>query len=128
MNRHKAWFIKSGEKVRIFRDEWVQSGVRLWNLHPNMQDIYVQALLKEDLSGWDGVKLAALLSRDEVKEVKATQFNQHLGQDEPFWPYTKDGGYSVKTGYHLALNDLKGSSISSSSNGEGEFWQAGMES
>lgn len=115
LNKHKAWFIKTGEKVKIFKDKWLQSCVRLGRHIDSVQDLSVNILMKENQIEWDIPKLTELLTVDEVREVLATQINHHLPQDEPYWPYTKDGNYSVKTGYHVAFNDLRGTDRASSS-------------
>lgn len=68
-----------------------------------------------------------------VRTAMATQINNQLHCDEPIWPYTKDGKYTVKTGYHLAYNDMSGhhrSSTSTSQNGRGLWtliWNAGVQ-
>lgn len=60
-------------------------------------------------------KICNLLPREYVRTVLATQINHHLLQDTPYWPHTKDGKYSVKTGYHTAVSDLNDPSNPSSS-------------
>lgn len=125
LNKHKAWMIKSGEKVKICGDQWTQSGQRIWGLQSHDHDLTVSNLLKDDLTGWDELKLSSLLSRDDAREVRATQINVFLDQDSPIWPFTKDGGYSVKTGYHVTAGDIYGADRASSSvpNGDDSMWR-----
>lgn len=115
INMHKGWLIKDGVKARVFNDKWIQDGSRVWSDSNSLIQLPVSYLLTDDGRDWDVRKLVEILPREVTRKVAATQINHHLPYDTPMWPFTKNGVYTVKTGYHLAWNDLKGASLPSSS-------------
>lgn len=88
INKHKAWHIKDGSKVRVCGDRWLHCGDRIW-MHDNIiQDSVVSVLLTEESAGegWDLSKLDHFLPRDVARKVLATPIYSHLSEDTAYWP------------------------------------------
>lgn len=126
LNKHKAWKIKNGEKVKVYSDKWLRSGDRMWSSSSQDLSLTVNCLLKNEGTEWHERKISYMLSKENARKVFATPINHYLSQDAPFWPFTKEGSYSVKTGYHMAFNDTKGwaQPSSSATNSKSSLWKS----
>lgn len=125
INRHKAWHIKDGRKVKVCGDIWIHCGERIWWHDENIQDSSVSVLLTNLGDNWDLNKVDQMLPREVARKVLATPIHSHIPEDTAFWPYTKDGWYDVKTGYRLAKVDVgeAGCNTNSSSNSNVNLWK-----
>ena len=52
---------------------------------------------------------------DEAATIKAIPLSLFDQMDPPFWPYTRDGVFSVKSGYHH-LMELKETKLNGATN------------
>ena len=122
INRHKAWLIKDGVNTRIYADQWLRSGHRLWQLPGGGDDMRVAHLMKDDEQRWDEVKISSMFPEEVGRRVKATPIHDFLVQDTPIWPFTRDGCYSVKTGYHIIASELLNPHRPSPSSPDSQAW------
>lgn len=104
INRHKAWLIKDGADVNIATDRWLVTGERILGNDIIQQDTRVAELMTSH--AWNVRKVFHLFPRDMARSILATPINPQILHDDVFWPHARDGKYSVKTGYKIALQDF----------------------
>ena len=69
-------------------------------------------ILDKGVGEWK-LKLKAFenwLTKEEQKAIKEIPICRQEGRDILLWPYTKNGEYTVKSGYHKAREGMKSSS------------------
>ncbi|XP_074299115.1 uncharacterized protein LOC141630143 [Silene latifolia] len=99
------------------------SGLNAWNAKwvngntPEPQDrllgsdflclgsLQVRDLWNRDLS-WNAPLVCALFKEQDVRRILASTICKSRKQDGVFWPFTNDGGYSVKSGYGIAFREF----------------------
>ncbi|KAK6151721.1 hypothetical protein DH2020_014356 [Rehmannia glutinosa] len=84
---------------------------RVW---PN--DLRICELIHEDYAGWNVAKLRDVQS-NEVEAILSIPLVSNARKDKIMWHYTKNGIYSVKTGYRVAKQAQGLSCDSTSSSG-----------
>lgn len=90
-----------------------------------MKHTVVNCLIATDEASWDKRKVVQELPRDYARMTLATPINPLIPCDTPFWPYSRDGKYTVKTGYKLAHLDVgdDSSNDNSSSQPANPIWK-----
>lgn len=102
INKGLCWLIGKGN-IKAYVDKWIPC-------HPPRAATNVnenQNLMVKDLwtnKQWDGDKLNGLTNKD-VNEIRKIYIPQHPREDKLIWHYTKDGNYTVKSGYWLTSQD-----------------------
>lgn len=99
--RHGLWQIGDGSDVRIFTDSWIDKEHVLRNQPDLEMDATVNTLINQNQRSWDVQKIPRYFPRNIAAKIIATPL---LPEGEPnilIWPYTKNGQYEVKTGYHV---------------------------
>lgn len=66
----------------------------------------VSGLMKPSTPVWNAEKLQACIHPHDIQIIKRIRPRLTAGPDTPTWIYTKDGQYSVKSGYHQLTKDL----------------------
>ncbi|XP_050234884.1 uncharacterized protein LOC126683065 [Mercurialis annua] len=64
---------------------------------------------------WDEEKLNTCFSHDDISNILKIPMSRNLPPNKLFWTLTKNGFYSVKSGYHQACKSLSRNQTSSSS-------------
>lgn len=130
VDKHKVWMVKNGENITAFEDKWLCNGEKIWATDAACNILKVKDLLEDNGRTWSTRKLAQHLPNHYAKLALSTPICNHLDSDTPIWPHTRSGSYSVKTGYHIALDDVVFRNEGSPSNSDGnkaiwkEVWGA----
>ncbi|KAF7826008.1 vestitone reductase-like isoform X1 [Senna tora] len=96
--------IGSGENISVWFDRWLCSKEKIWPVGNAQQDLKVKDLFKEGTRNWDETKIIQLVGPNVARLIFATPIRES-GSDMRVWPFTTDGNYSVKTGYHCSISD-----------------------
>lgn len=125
LNKHKAWHIRNGRKVKVCGDKWLHSGDRIWINDEEVQQANVSVLLTADEDNWNTAKVNDLLPSETASKILATHIHTQLADDTAFWPYSGDGAYTLKSGYKITQFDVgDGRSIDNpSTNPENSLWK-----
>ena len=128
LHRGVRWRVGNGEKVTV-AEPWVPKPHSfkpvLRNLDPNTQ---VCELMTKDRHGWNLDVLAAWVVSEDVELIRSIPFSRQGCEDKRIWHYTKNGVYTVRSSYHVAMEMLKNGEfgrkggMSSSLDRLGETW------
>ncbi|KAK2651386.1 hypothetical protein Ddye_011242 [Dipteronia dyeriana] len=99
-----TWKVGDGNKIKVFKDPCLSRPSSFRPVTPDLGiDLWVADLLDRYRIGWDLAKLhqhLLLIDREVVLSIPVSRLG---GQDTLSWHYDKNGCYSVKSGYPLAL-------------------------
>jgi hypothetical protein len=122
-----VWRIGNGESIKIADDNWIpRSRVQrpLGRLQEECPERVCDFIIDEG-SAWDVEKVMAHFVPLDVTDILRTPVGRAGTTDFLAWNFTKNGVFSVKTAYHLALQKKKaarGASESSSSCDDHKGW------
>lgn len=109
LNTGLIWSIGNGQNINVWRDPWISDGGNPYVISEHGGDqnnLMVRDLLREDYSGWDVDTVQALFSLEEAGRILKLPLRRLQGPDRLVWSFTKNGIYSVKTGYmQIVEND-----------------------
>ncbi|KAF7817649.1 uncharacterized protein G2W53_031618 [Senna tora] len=123
IKKHVAWLVGSGENINMWFDRWICSNENIWPVGNAQLDLKVKDLIIEGERRWDETKVMQLVNSNVARLIFATPIKE-AGPDKMVWPFTVDGSYSVKTGYHCAIKDVTSLEEGSSSSGseDAKIW------
>ncbi|MCH95897.1 ribonuclease H protein, partial [Trifolium medium] len=101
--------IGSGDNVRVMYDPWLRGSDNRWVSSPQsagVYQLYVKDLLLDNYKAWDIAKVRNLFSGDAVERILATPLMGSVKEDKVVWEEERNGCYSVKTGYKLAMRHI----------------------
>ena len=105
--RHK---IHSGYEVKVWEDPWIPTiPARPARpvapaLHSNMR---VSDLINQQSKEWGVVLLEDYVASEDIHFIRSLAISSAHRRDTFCWNYTKNGQYTVKSGYWIARNLLK---------------------
>ncbi|KAM1795771.1 hypothetical protein ACFX11_036078 [Malus domestica] len=101
------WRVGNGETVRV-ADPWVPKPHSfkpvLRSLDPNTR---VCELMTVDRQGWNLEALERGVAPEDMVLIRAIPFSRYGCADKRIWHYTKTGVYTVRSGYHVAMDMMK---------------------
>ncbi|GAU26476.1 hypothetical protein TSUD_294450 [Trifolium subterraneum] len=106
------WRIGSGENIRVMHDPWLRGKVSKWVSSPQPAGVYqlsVRDLLHENYKAWNIAKVRNLFSGDVAERILETPLVNSVREDKVVWEEERNGCYSVKSGYKLAMRYIIGS-------------------
>lgn len=116
-----AWKIGNGDRVKCYKDRWI--GVTnptcpKEKIGRDTSLTKVADFIDWDLGGWNVQKIRECFTEEDVKEILKIPLMRNGDQDESFWRGTKQGKYSVKSAYKIAIELFSkcGRNLASSSN------------
>ncbi|GAU36186.1 hypothetical protein TSUD_274640 [Trifolium subterraneum] len=106
------WRIGSGVNIRVMHDPWLRGSANRWVPSPQPAGVYqlsVRDLLHEKYKAWNIVKVRNLFSKDVAEKILETPLVSSVREDKVVWEEERNGCYSVKSGYKLAMRYIIGS-------------------
>lgn len=73
-------------------------------MDPNLNMLTFHDLMASDVKRWDVHMLHALFNNETVTSILETPILNDVHDDKSVWKFTKDGHYSVKSGYILFMD------------------------
>ena len=64
-------------------------------------------LIDQDLHWWRRDLMSTIFHREDVDAICRIPLSRRQVVDSIFWMHTRNGGYSVRSGYHVAREVLK---------------------
>ncbi|XP_048622886.1 uncharacterized protein LOC106383217 [Brassica napus] len=102
--------IHSGYEIKVWEDQWIPTiPARPATpvapvMHPNMR---VSDLINQELKEWDVGLLENYVHPDDIPLIRSMAISSTHRRDTFCWNYTKNGQYTVKSGYWVARNLMK---------------------
>jgi hypothetical protein len=122
-----VWRIGNGQKVRIWRDSWIPRGDRKISSNPtNSRLRRVADLINQNDHTWKEDIVRKNFMPHDAEEVLRIRLPSSDTEDFVSWPSEKNGVFSVRSAYRLALDeklDIQTNS-SNSKDGERKLWNA----
>ncbi|GAU43245.1 hypothetical protein TSUD_241360 [Trifolium subterraneum] len=106
------WRIGSGDNICVMHDPWLRGSANRWVPLPQPAGVYqlsVRDLLHEDYKAWNIAKVRNLFSNDVAEKILETPLVRSVREDKVVWEEERNGCYSVKSGYKLAMRYIIGS-------------------
>lgn len=104
LSQGTKWIIGNGKHVRAWEDKWLNETqpkpARCINegISP---DLRVSEFMIPETATWDNTKLTQLVNSKDIPKIQLIKPSISGVEDQITWSYTKDGVYSVKSGYHF---------------------------
>ena len=101
------WRIGSGDSVDARTEHWMPRSSGFTVREPNLIPVGMKvADLKLPGGDWNILLLQEVLVEEVVEEVMKIPCISPSATDEMCWNFTKDGEYTVKSGYRVACDAL----------------------
>ena len=101
--------VHSGYEINVWQDPWTPStparpaGPRVPVVNPKM---LVSSLMNSESKEWDARILAQYVEQEDIQLIMSLAISPTHRRDSFYWSYTKNGQYTVKSGYWVATNIL----------------------
>ncbi|XP_021834215.1 uncharacterized protein LOC110774005 [Prunus avium] len=110
MSDGAIWQIGNGLKVKIWSDNWLHHNSIL-RPKPIITDsgsipTFVNELIDRDLRDWNLAGISNVIEPSVAKLIRAIPLCNLTREDSLIWPWNKDGTFSVRSGYHWAMDNL----------------------
>jgi ribonuclease HI len=120
--------IGNGENTQILRDQWIprETGLKITCLKKNTRKRWVNQLINQETVDWNVPLLKELFQDHDVEAILKIKIPSSNTQDCIAWHLEKNGIFTVKSAYKLAVrlsqqNRIEGSS-SSGFDGDRNLW------
>jgi len=101
--------VHSGYEINVWQDPWIPSTParaarpRVLVVNPKM---LVSSLMNSESKEWDARILAQYVEQEDIQLIMSLAISPTHRKDSFCWSYTKNGQYTVKSGYWVAINIL----------------------
>jgi hypothetical protein len=123
-----VWQIGDGKSINIWEDRWInpKAGSFMWSKKPDNSPLQrVSDLIDEETKCWKEHVINQNFYPMEATQIFAIPLTNTNSEDIISWYGTKDGNYSVKSGYHAIMewNDYDTTAATSSHNDMETRWK-----
>jgi hypothetical protein len=127
LKKGMIWRINTGEKIRIWRDNWLPRGnLKVIGNATRSRKRWVSDLIVQETKTWDEQLVRNLFHEADAEHILQIKIPTLTGEDYVAWHYEKNGMFSVKSAYRLALElqEMNGGEGSSNKQaGERDLWK-----
>lgn len=103
LKREGRWLVGNGTRINIKEDIWLANGAKV-EVKENCAVKMVSELIDQGTKAWNTTELGKSISPKSAIEVMKTPMGWTNLEDDLIRSHTRDGVYSVKSGY-WCLND-----------------------
>ena len=117
------WRVGNGEKIKIWGDKWLPSNSTYQVISPKPAldaPVMVHQLICNDTMTWDVNLLDRFFLPRDVEAIKSIPLSHRRPADLLIWSGTKRGVFSVRSAYHMLLNQSQVGEPTSSSDSGGQ--------
>ena len=105
-----CWRVGDGSSIRVMEDRWIINYPTNKVLHPPEEQDWewrVSDLIDQTSRSWDRELVWSKFHRDDAEAICRIPLSHRNVLDSLLWLHTKDGRYSVRSGYYLARQILR---------------------
>ena len=99
------WRVGNGSAIRVLKDKWIPNHPTNRVLHPPLEEEWewrVNELIDWTCKAWGRQLIARSFHREDAEAIMRIPLSHGHSVDALFWLYSKNGEYSVKSGYQTA--------------------------
>ena len=103
-----SWRVGNGQKIPIWNSKWLSEEGHRGVISPSSSyppDCKVAELIKGTPPEWDEDKIRTIFLPYDVDAILQIPLSSRSPPDQLIWHATKNGKYSVRSGYHLLLQE-----------------------
>ncbi|KAL5562410.1 hypothetical protein UlMin_032157 [Ulmus minor] len=105
IEKGSRWRVGSRKNIDIFKDRWLPEPSNFKVTTPPMLPrVFKVAMLRLNNDDWNKALIEYLFNANDVKAILSLPIGSFEHDDVLFWHFTKDGEYTVKSGYKVALD------------------------
>lgn len=127
MELGSRWLIGDGQKVKIWKDNWLleQGKFKVWSPVKNLpQDAPVSELIDRDTKNWNRTKVFNTFNLYEANQIINIPISWRLPEDKRIWHWERNGNYSVRSAYHAIQDENNRENPEASSMSDQRLWRA----
>uniref|UniRef100_A0A2N9ETE5 Reverse transcriptase domain-containing protein n=1 Tax=Fagus sylvatica TaxID=28930 RepID=A0A2N9ETE5_FAGSY len=97
-----VWRVGNGKKISIWRQNWLLEDHHRRVITPApalLADSTVAELISPQTNHWDESLIDNIFFPYDAVAIKSIPLSEGTAEDKPFWPGTKTGQYTVRSGY-----------------------------
>jgi ribonuclease HI len=106
-----VWRVGNGKTIKIWRQRWLLEDHHRRVITPIpaiLADSTVSELISPQTNHWDEPLIDSIFLPYDSMAIKSIPLSESRPEDKPFWPGTKTGQYTVRSGYKfLQTEDMK---------------------
>jgi hypothetical protein len=103
------WCIGSGVNIHVLEEPWLTNGACIATSDSSLavlKDVSVEHLIDSTTKEWNRDVISSLFDQGTVEKIVKTPLVQHVNVDRLVWKAEMRGNYSVKSAYHLCVDEL----------------------
>jgi hypothetical protein len=106
LNKGGFWTLGNGDQINIWKDNWLprQHGHKIWTPRGETSHQWVKELIIPEIRCWNRQLVSELLVHFEAEQISQIPITNLSRPDEYCWPKTRDGSYTVSSGYQAIMD------------------------
>ncbi|XP_075636839.1 uncharacterized protein LOC142609091 [Castanea sativa] len=115
-----CWSVRDGSTIKAQSDKWLPNNPTnkiLHSVNEDVEDWLVPDLIDPEIHWWRRELITAIFYREDAEAICRIPLSRRRVADSIIWMHAKNGGYSVRTGYHVARRVFKHEDLAESSGG-----------
>ncbi|KAL3825323.1 hypothetical protein ACJIZ3_021352 [Penstemon smallii] len=130
IEKGSRWRVGNGNSINIWGDRWLPRESTFQIFTPKgdrPSDMKVSTLIDEETGQWDVDKVTSLFNEEDSACILSIPLGNGRHDDRRLWHYNRNGLFSVRSAYHLAVkiareSDHTGAASSSAGNSNDWKW------
>jgi hypothetical protein len=106
LNEGLVWRIGDGKKIQIWKDRWLPTPLSFSVQSPPQilpETSSLSIVIDYEMRGWNSTLIRAIFHREESEVILAIPLSPIFPPDRLAWRGTRNGVFSVRSDYHLAM-------------------------
>ncbi|KAL5564942.1 hypothetical protein UlMin_028106 [Ulmus minor] len=106
IKKGSRWRVRSGMDIDIFKDRWLPEPSNFQvTTPPILPGTFKVAMMRLNNGEWNKALIEYLFNVEDAKDILSLPIGYFDHDDVLLWHFKKDGDYTVKNGYKVALEN-----------------------
>jgi hypothetical protein len=129
IKKGSCWKIGNGQHIKIWEENWLptQNGFKIFTPQNSNNPIskVSDIIAFQPSKNWNSEIIDQVFLPFERDQIHQIPLIKEQDEDQLMWPYTKEGSYTVKSGYHIikTWQDNANSAPTSTNTLDTKFWK-----